>query len=226
MHGFFVTSSGTEIGKTWVMRCLIAALRARPMNVRAIKPLISGWVDTSPQDSDTAHILEALDQPITDASIDTVSPWRFAAALSPDMAAQREGRSIDFGALTSFCRNAATDGDEVLLIEGVGGVMVPLNDTHTVLDWIRALELPAILVVGSYLGTISHTLTSYAALRAHNVPVPLVVVNDTGDAPVPLQETRATLTRFMPTTTILTLPRRNDGLINGPDGARLANELI
>ena len=79
-----------------------------------------------------------------------MSPWRFAAPLSPDMAASRERRSIPFDALVAHCR-AASERRGVTLIEGIGGVMTPLDAEHTVLDWIAALGAPALLVVGSYL---------------------------------------------------------------------------
>lgn len=225
MNAFFVTSSGTDIGKTWVMRCLISGLRARGLRVCALKPLISGWDETAPHNSDTGQILDALGTPLMPDAIDAVSPWRFAAPLSPDMAAAREGKTVDVRALNEFCRPDSRDAD-VLLVEGVGGVMVPLDGTHTVLDWIDALDMPAILVVGSYLGTISHTLTAHAALRGRDIRVPLVVINDTGDAPVPLTETRAALQRFMPETSILTLPRRRDGIVDERDGAALVDALL
>jgi dethiobiotin synthetase len=226
MHGFFVTSSGTEIGKTWVTRCLIVGLLASDLKVRALKPVISGWDDAELRQSDTGQILDALGLATTPAEIDAVSPWRFTAPLSPDMAARREGRAIDFEALEAFCRQAMSGDQDVLLVEGVGGVMVPLDDKHTVLDWIAALDMPAVLVVGSYLGTISHTLTAHTALRARDITVPLVVVNDTGEAPVPLGETKAALARFMPETMILTLPRRHDDAIDAADGAALVGALL
>ncbi len=226
MHRLFVTSSGTEIGKTWVMRCLIAGLRAKGLSIRALKPVISGWDDNAPADTDTAHILEALDTPISGSAIDVVSPWRFSAALSPDMAARREDRAIDFEALLAFCRGAGRSEEDVLLIEGVGGVMVPLDDRNTVLDWMAALGHPAILVVGSYLGTISHTLTAHAALRANGISVPLLVVNDTGDSPVPLDETKDVLARFIQDSEIITLGRQRDGLVDPRDAERLVAPLI
>ena len=226
MHRFFVTSSGTEIGKTWVMRCLIAGMRARGQTVRALKPVISGWDNDAPADTDTAHILEALDTPIGQSAIDAVSPWRFSAALSPDMAARREDRSIDFEALLAFSRDAGRSEEDVLLIEGVGGVMVPLDDRHTVLDWMGALGHSAILVVGSYLGTISHTLTAHAALRAHNIEVPLLVLNESGDSPVPMDETKEVLGRFIHDSAIVTLARRRDGLVDPRDAARLVGSLF
>ena len=100
---------------------------------------------------------------MTEEAVAEITPWRFAAPLSPDMAAAREGRRLDLGDIVAYCR--AAHGDP-LLIEGIGGAMVPLNDEHTVLDWIADLGAPALVVTGSYLGTISHTLTTLAAISA------------------------------------------------------------
>src|SRR3546814_8137834 len=79
-----------------------------------------------------------------------MSPWRFRAPLSPDMAAAREGRTVPFDDLVDHCRDRLAAAAGPLLIEGVGGAMVPLDECHTVLDWMAALALPALLVSGTY----------------------------------------------------------------------------
>ena len=85
--------------------------------------------------------------------------------------------------------------------------MVPLTDRQTVLDWILALRAPALVVAGSYLGTISHTLTTIEAMRARGADVAAVVVSESADNPVPLAETVQTLRRFLGSTPVVTLPR-------------------
>jgi dethiobiotin synthetase len=89
----------------------------------------------------------------------------------------------------------------------VGGVMVPLDAEHTVLDWIAALAAPALLVVGSYLGTLSHSLTALAALQQRGVAVAGIVVSESQHQPVPAAETMATLTRFAPGVPVRLLAR-------------------
>ncbi len=89
--------------------------------------------------------------------------------------------------------------------------MVPLTATETVLDWITALHVPALLVTGSYLGTLSHTLTAAEALRARGIAVAAIVVSESEESPVPLEETVATLKRFLPGMRFLTLPRLKKG---------------
>src|SRR3546814_14976999 len=105
-----------------------------------------------------------------------MSPWRFAAPLSPDMAAAREGRSVPFDELVDYCRSRAAEASGPLLVEGVGGAMVPLGACHNVLDWIAALGFPALLVSGTYLGAISHALPTLAALGARGVEVAAIVL--------------------------------------------------
>ncbi|MDR3528330.1 MAG: dethiobiotin synthase [Rhizomicrobium sp.] len=202
MSAFFITGTGTGIGKTFVTAGLLRVLR--PQGASAIKPVLSGY-DSAPG-SDPALLLEAMGHAVSEKAVAAIAPFRFAAPLSPDMAASREGRAIDFAAALSFCRQAAAR-PETVLIEGVGGVMVPLDDRHTTLDLMAALNLPVLLVAGSYLGSISHSLTAMAALAQAGITPALVIVNDSGTGEVPLAETAETLGRFLPGQAIATLPR-------------------
>jgi len=206
MTTIFVTSSGTGIGKTFVMLQLIAELKASGRRVHALKPVASGFDAARPGDGDTGALLRALELEPTAANLDAVSPWRFAAPLSPDMAAARERRTVPFDALVAHCRAAGRRGD-VTLIEGIGGVMVPVDAEHTVLDWVAALEVPTLLVVGSYLGTLSHTLTAAAALRERSVTIAGLIVSESEEQPVPPAETAATLARFVAPVAVRVLPR-------------------
>ena len=194
MSTIFVTASGTEIGKTFVTCALIHQLREKSYSVRALKPVATGVTSDTLDTSDSGILLSALGRPIDAGQVASVSPWRFREPLSPDMAAEREGRSIPFDELVAFCRERA--GEDVTLIEGIGGVMVPLDPRHTVLDWIAALEIPALLVTGSYLGTLSHTLTAAGMLRARSVKLASIVVNESEAQPVEPEETADVLSRF------------------------------
>jgi dethiobiotin synthetase len=205
MSALFVTASGTDVGKTFVMRRLIEELEAAGHRVRALKPVASGFDPSDAAASDTGELLRALGQPLDAAHLDAVSPWRFAAPLSPDMAAAREGRSVPFDAVVEFCRRGSDA--HVTLIEGIGGVMVPLDDRHTVLDWVVALGAPVLLVVGSYLGTLSHSLTAAAALHGRGVRIAGVVVSESPLQPAPAEETAEVLARFLPNVPLRTLPR-------------------
>ena len=87
--------------------------------------------------------------------------------------------------------------------------MVPLDNTHTVLDWIIALHAPVLLIVGSYLGTLSHTLTALGMLKANSITVAGIVVNESLTQPIPAQETANTISRFSHNIPITVLPRVN-----------------
>lgn len=210
----FVTATGTEIGKTFVTALLARQLRAAGRAPLAIKPVMSGYTPDEAGESDAGRLLAALGRPVTPETVAEISPWRFAAPLSPDMAAAREGRAIDFDALVAFCRR---QGGAPLLVEGVGGAMVPLDARRTVMDWMAALKAPALVVAGSYLGTISHTLTTLAAMQAHGVRVAGLAISESADSPVPPRETAETLARFTDLP-IRIVPRLSDGAIDrAPD---------
>ena len=207
MSAVFITATGTDIGKTFVTAGLIRHLRASGREVDALKPVMTGFDPAHPEASDAGILLAALGRPVIAAEIARISPFRFSAPLSPDMAARRERRDIDFNALTEFSAGAAARAEGTLLIEGIGGVMVPLNDRHTVLDWMVALTCPVILVTGSYLGSLSHALTSIDALGPRSIAIRTVVVNETPGSTVPLADTVATLTRFAAPIPVVALPR-------------------
>lgn len=205
MSRIFISSSGTEIGKTFVTCALISQLKAAGHSVDALKPVATGYDPLNPVASDSAELLTALGRDVDSEHVEEITPWRFAAALSPDMAAAREQRSVPFSELARFC--AENKASDVTLIEGIGGIMVPLNADHTVLDWIEALAAPVLLVVGGYLGTLSHTLTAVAMLRARGQQLAGVIVNESAEQPVSLTETAKVIERFVGSTPVITLPR-------------------
>ncbi|HSG64936.1 MAG TPA: dethiobiotin synthase [Gammaproteobacteria bacterium] len=205
MSTIFITASGTGVGKTLLTRLAIAQLRSSGATINALKPVVTGFDPTDAETSDPGLLLAALGRAVDTAELDRISPWRFRAALSPDMAAARERRSIPFDQLIDFCR-PRTD-DTLTLVEGVGGVLVPLDDDHTVTDWIVALGAPAVLVTGSYLGAISHTLAALQSLQARGIEVRSIVVSASAEEPVPTQETARTLARHGRTVPVFVLPR-------------------
>jgi dethiobiotin synthetase len=192
----FITGTGTDVGKTFVAAGLIRCFRALSQPVNALKPVVSGFDPAAPSGSDPAVLLDALGRKINLEELNLISPWRLRAPLSPDMAAQAEGRAIDFESVVDFCRGAIAGYDGVLLIEGIGGVMVPLDSCHTVLDMMVALHLPLILVAGGYLGTLSHVLCAKHVIQHHELDLCAIVVSETENSPVPIEATLATLANF------------------------------
>ncbi|MCH7864880.1 MAG: dethiobiotin synthase [Proteobacteria bacterium] len=197
MKTLFITASGTGTGKTYVTAALAAALTAKGLSVKVLKPVITGFTRDGIEATDSAVLIRGLGREPTPDAVEACSPWRFEAPLSPDMAAKREGSAIDFNTLVRFCVDAQKGPGDGLLIEGIGGAMVPLDDTHTVLDWMAELGVPVLVVVGSYLGTLSHTLSTVTAIRGRGIKIAGVVVDESEESPVPLEETVATLARFL-----------------------------
>lgn len=207
MSAVFVTGTGTDIGKTFVTAALIRELRRRGRTVDALKPVVSGFDPAQLAASDPGVLLAALGEAPTAAALDRIAPWRFAAPLSPDMAARRAGQALDFATLLAFTHKAVSAASGILLIEGVGGVMVPLDHEHTVLDWMAALDLPVLLVGGSYLGAISHALTALDVLGRRRLHVKAMIVNETPGSTVDLAETVATIQRLANEVPIIALRR-------------------
>jgi dethiobiotin synthetase len=204
----FITGTGTDIGKTYVSAALIRALIASGRTVDALKPVVSGFDAAAPAGSDPAVLLAALGLAWSPAALERMSPFRYRAPLSPPLAARREGRRLDFEAMVAVCaERIAGSTDRTLLIEGAGGVMSPVDDDHTMLDLMAAIGTSAILVAGSYLGTISHTLTAVQSLRSAGVGIAAIVISGSNGEPPPVDETVDALARHLGGVPLLTAPR-------------------
>jgi dethiobiotin synthetase len=212
MSAVFVTSTGTDIGKTFITAGLIRLMRAQGAAVDALKPVVSGYDSSTAATSDPAVLLAALGRPVTAEEIVQISPWRFRAPLAPDLAAAREGGSINVSEVVELSRRAIARTGGTLFIEGVGGVMVPLDGKLTVLDWIEALRIPALLVVGSYLGSISHTLTTLQVLADRNIPVAAIVISESEPSAVLLDDTADSIARFAGDAPVIAVPRLPNGV--------------
>jgi len=225
MSAYFITSTGTDTGKTFVTAGLIRYLREAGQAVHALKPVVSGYNPSVVETSDPAVLLSALGRPVSADEIERIAPWRFRAPLSPDLAAAREGRSIDLERLVAFSRQAIATANGMLFIEGVGGIMVPLDAERTVLDWMAGLDIPLLLVVGGYLGTISHTLTALDVLTQRHLKVAAIVVSESERNPVELDDTVASIARFAHGVGVVGLPRLPGGINQHPAFARIASLL-
>ena len=121
---------------------------------------------------------------------------------------------IAFDELIGFSRAAIKATNGILFIEGVGGIMVPLDGNRTVLDWMAALNIPLLLVVGGYLGTISHTLTAIDVLSQRKLSIAAIVVSESERNPVELADTVASIARFSDGVEVIGLPRLPAGISN------------
>ena len=222
MAAYFVTATGTDIGKTFVTAGLIRYLRGAGQPVNALKPVVSGYDSSVVETSDPAVLLKALGRQVSADEIASIAPWRFRAPLSPDIAAAREGRTIDFEALVAFSRTAIKASTGMLFIEGVGGIMVPLEAKRTVLDWMAALNIPLLLVVGGYLGAISHTLTALDVISQRKLKIAAIVVSESERGTVELHDTVDSITRFSNGVEVVGLPRLPGTIKEHPAFAQIA----
>ncbi len=160
MTALFVTGTDTGVGKTFVACGLAHALRAAGRTVTVMKPVETG-VETEPDDA--VRLRAAAGDP---APLDVVCPWRFRAPLAPSEAARAEGAAIDVDDLVARVAARARTAD-VLLVEGAGGLMVPIRDRITWLDVLRRTGLTMLVVAANRLGVVNHVaLTSRVATDA------------------------------------------------------------
>ena len=178
-RGLFITATDTGVGKTVVVAALALALKQKGLNVAVMKPIESGFHSTQQETSD-AERLRALIMPTQ--GLESVSLYRLAHPLAPLAAARLAGLTIDFSSITSAYQELSHHYD-LILVEGVGGVMAPISPENTVRDLIRVLGLPSLLVGRTGLGGINHMLLALEALDIHNLEVVGIVFNHSTHEP-------------------------------------------
>lgn len=193
MRGLFVTGTDTGVGKTVVSAALVASMRAAGERVRAHKPVVTGLDEPGdgawPADHELLGLVAGMDGA-------EVAPLRYGPAVSPHLAAELDGTPIDTAALVARARAAAGPG-ETLVVEGVGGLLVPFAGDFTIADLAAALALPLLIVARPGLGTINHTLLTLRAARAAGLEVAAVALNPWPERPSPMESSnRETIARL------------------------------
>lgn len=176
MSGYFITGTDTGVGKTTVTACLAALLRKNGTDVGVMKPLETG-VDLSRQGISDAEFLmwvSGVNDPLPD-----VSPYRFKTAAAPYPASQIEGRVIDPEIILKSFRQLATRHD-LMLVEGIGGLLVPITRDYLVADLVADLQLPLIVVSRFALGTLNHTLLTLHAAKTRGLEICGIIFNHCG----------------------------------------------
>jgi len=171
MKGVFITATGTGVGKTWLSSALTSAFIERGATVASIKPMETG-VDPDPMDA--IELARACGQ---SSLAYAEGLYRAAAPLAP-YAVEKTG-GLALGSLDALATRTLelSEGADFAIIEGAGGVLVPLNRQHTIADFAARLGLPAVLVARDALGVLSYTLTAVEALHARKVNVAAIVLN-------------------------------------------------
>ena len=218
-RSIFITGTGTEVGKTVIAAGLLRWFRGRGIDAVPMKPVATG-VPGVPDDggdapaTDLRFCLDACGLQPSAQDLADMAPFQYAPACSPHLAGRLAQRYPDIDTILA-CAERLAQRHDLVLIEGAGGLLVPLNESQTTLDLIAAGGFPVILVAHSGLGTINHTLLSIEALRSRQVPLLGVVFNDAepvSEAERFIHEDNpATIERFGRVTILGHVPRLDDG---------------
>lgn len=201
-RGLLVTATDTGVGKTIVTAGLCGALAARGLGVGVFKPLQSGNLLDDPE-GDAATLVRLGGLPTTPAAICVAA---FAAPLAPAVAAAREGRSVALAPVVERARELA-DTCELLLVEGAGGLLVPMGEGWTVADLAVALGYPVLVVARAGLGTVNHTALTVEALRARGLAAAGVVLNATQEPDPSWADNPALIERLADVRVLGSVPR-------------------
>jgi dethiobiotin synthetase len=177
-HGCFITGTDTGIGKTVVTGALALCLKQRGLNVAVMKPIETGCSNEREPDSDAERLRTVI---AATTSIDLISPYRFALPLAPLAAARAAGVTIEIDRIAAACRNL-TENNDFVLVEGIGGLMVPLSEKMDVRNLIAFLHLPALVVGRAALGGVNHALLTLEALGQRAIPTVGIVLNQLASA--------------------------------------------
>ena len=181
MHSYFVTGTDTGVGKTVVTAAVLAAARKRGLSVACMKPVESGVGDDA--DSDACALAATAGLPVQQTAL-----YRFADPVAPGVAAERVGKVIDFERIWDRLQALEAGRPDLLLVEGAGGLLVPLGAGRMMADLIRELALPLIVVARDGLGTINHTLLTVEVAVSRGLPVAGIVLSRTSRDPLDGQE--------------------------------------
>lgn len=201
MKRFFITGTDTDCGKTYVTSQLIKHF---PKAI-AIKPVGSGCTEVGGKliSSDAQELVKN-----NGLNVDLINPWRFELPVSPHIAAEKEDKPIHLTDLVEFCKQFEVPEMDTLFIEGAGGLLVPLNNEQTWVDFLKLSKTPVIVVVGMKLGCINHALLTVSVLKAHNLACVGWIANCLDPNMLVLEENIETLSRLIDAPLMARVPYR------------------
>jgi dethiobiotin synthetase len=199
--GIFVTGTDTEVGKTVVAATIAHTLAAEGQRVHVFKPAVTGLDEGVETDHALLRRASGSDQ-----SDEQIAPYRYGPPASPHLAAALAGEEIDPERLRQAARTAAEDAD-VLVCEGVGGLLVPLSPTYLVRDLAADLAYPLVVVATPGLGTINHTLLTIESARTAGLHVAAIVLNPWPAEPTQIESNNRKTIANLADIPIHTLPR-------------------
>lgn len=203
MKSYFILGTDTDCGKTYVTSQLLRFFNEKNQKSLAIKPVASGCIVRNNElVSEDAIYLSKYQH---DQGLQ-INPWRFQLPISPHLAAKAEGQHLAIDALVNYCRSPNWNTWDYLFIEGAGGLMVPLNEHETWIDFLIQSQIPIILVVGMRLGCINHALLTALAIKAHGLVCKGWIANCIDKDMLMLPENINTLTNKLECPLLTTIP--------------------
>lgn len=217
-HGFFVTGTDTGVGKTLVACALLQAFAARGLRTAGMKPVAAGAAPgpAGLVNDDVEQILAAASVAVPRA---LVNPYCFAPPIAPHLAAREAGVEIDLALIGTAYRQIAA-GADIVVVEGAGGLLVPLNDREDMTDLARLLGLRVILVVGARLGCLNHALLTVEAVHARGLELAGWIANHIDPCMTHADGNVATLDARIAAPRLARIAHRD-----APDPRRIADEI-
>lgn len=200
MSGIFVTGTGTEVGKTVVAAVAARTLAAEGKTVAVFKPCVTGLEEDGETDPELLRRASGSSQ-----SEEQIAPYRYGPPVSPHLGAALAGEEIEPERLLAAAQ-AAAEGADAIVCEGVGGLLVPLTDDYLIRDLAVALGYPLVVAASPTLGTISHTLLTLAAARDAGLEVAAVVLTPWPDEPTEIERSNRETVARLGEIPVLTLP--------------------
>ncbi|MDP1607028.1 MAG: dethiobiotin synthase [Rhodocyclaceae bacterium] len=203
MHGFFITGTDTEVGKTLVTCALLHAARQQGLRAVGMKPIAAG-TDSAGHNEDVERLTAASSFV---AAAELINPYCFAPPIAPHIAAAESGRAIDLDVIQNAFDQLAAQAD-LTLVEGAGGFLVPLGENIDTADLAIRLNLPVILVVGLRLGCINHARLTAAAILHSGLNLAGWVANSIDPTMTRREENIAALVARLPAPLLGVLPHQ------------------
>ena len=172
----FITSTGTDIGKTYCTVEILKEMLNKKVSFNAYKPILSGFDIRNIEDSDSYKILKVNNKIPKIEHIKQISPWLFENPIAPSIAAIKENKSLRYNEVLKWCLKKSNN-NFINIFEGAGGLFVPIEKTKTILDLMKDLNSKVVLVAGNYLGSVSHTLSAIQNLEHANLQIINIIIN-------------------------------------------------
>jgi dethiobiotin synthetase len=205
MRGLFVTGTDTGVGKTEVACALLAGARAAGLDAVGMKPAQSGVVPGERSDAERLRDASGAIEPL-----EAICPYSFAAPLAPAVAARVEGREVSLARVLEAARALAAR-HAAIVVEGAGGLLVPLTEEESYAELAVSLALPVVVVARAGLGTVNHTALTVEALRRRGLAIAAIVLNRTAPADDPsVPHNAAEIARLTGIAPVATLPFVSD----------------